>query len=162
MRLSPQVVEFVEVQNLTSKAELLQMLEKYEDRHVYSEDGPVIEDCKIDECVEIEFGGYAIYIPILQHETFIKALWETRADKSFFFRQKKRPGNLNVIVDILLQNPVENTAELQITCAVIRYLVLSSREHLIEEQRKDPKLSHIYKYLQDPESGSINSTVCEN
>ncbi|GFT67648.1 uncharacterized protein NPIL_299701 [Nephila pilipes] len=33
MRLSPQVMDYVEVRNPTTKAELLQLVEKYEDQH---------------------------------------------------------------------------------------------------------------------------------
>ncbi|GFW30827.1 tigger transposable element-derived protein 1 [Trichonephila clavipes] len=39
---------------------------------------------------------------------------------------------------------------------------MSSREQLIEEQRKDPKLGHIYRYLENPEDSSVNATICEN
>ncbi|GFX75426.1 hypothetical protein TNCV_2546971 [Trichonephila clavipes] len=44
----------------------------------------------------------------------------------------------------------------------MRGLVLSSREQLIEEQRRDPDLGHIYKYLENPEDSSVNATICEN
>ncbi|GFX10469.1 retrovirus-related Pol polyprotein from transposon 17.6 [Trichonephila clavipes] len=45
---------------------------------------------------------------------------------------------------------------------VIRDLVLSSREQLIEGQRKDLELDHIYRYLENPEDSSVNATICEN
>ncbi|GFT38964.1 retrovirus-related Pol polyprotein from transposon 17.6 [Trichonephila clavipes] len=38
-------------------------------------------------------------------------------------------------------------------------LVLSSREQLIEEQRTDPELGHIYGYLENPEDISVNATI---
>ncbi|GFT44630.1 uncharacterized protein TNCV_5084141 [Trichonephila clavipes] len=40
-------------------------------------------------------------------------------------------------------------------------LVLSSRDQLIE-QRTDPELGHIYRYLENPEDSSVNGTICEN
>ncbi|GFW32817.1 uncharacterized protein TNCV_1773861 [Trichonephila clavipes] len=42
-----------------------------------------------------------------------------------------------------------------------RALALNSREQLIQEQREDPELGHIYRYLENPEDGSVNATVCE-
>ncbi|GFW44231.1 retrovirus-related Pol polyprotein from transposon 412 [Trichonephila clavipes] len=39
---------------------------------------------------------------------------------------------------------------------------LNSREQLIREQREDPELGHIYRYLKNPGDGSVNATVCEN
>ncbi|GFV72721.1 hypothetical protein TNCV_1951901 [Trichonephila clavipes] len=41
-------------------------------------------------------------------------------------------------------------------------LVLSSRDQLIEEQRIDPELGHIYRYPENPEDSSVNATICEN
>ncbi|GFW74484.1 uncharacterized protein TNCV_2413831 [Trichonephila clavipes] len=38
---------------------------------------------------------------------------------------------------------------------------LNSREQLIREQRKDPELGHIYRYLENPDNGSVNASVCE-
>ncbi|GFU97596.1 uncharacterized protein TNCV_190041 [Trichonephila clavipes] len=53
--------------------------------------------------------------------------------------------------------------------ATIRYLyhsataaTLSSREQLMEEQRKDPDLGDIYRYLENPEDSSFDATICEN
>ncbi|GFT28154.1 hypothetical protein TNCV_645271 [Trichonephila clavipes] len=45
------------------------------------------------------------------------------------------PGAQNVVADVLSRNPVESIVGEYIACAVIRYLVLSSREQLISEQR---------------------------
>ncbi|GFT68991.1 retrovirus-related Pol polyprotein from transposon 297 [Trichonephila clavipes] len=33
---------------------------------------------------------------------------------------------------------------------------------LIEEQRTDPELGHIYRYLENPEDSPVNSAICEN
>ncbi|GFX57074.1 retrovirus-related Pol polyprotein from transposon 412 [Trichonephila clavipes] len=41
-------------------------------------------------------------------------------------------------------------------------LALNSREQLIREQMEDPELGHIYHYLQNPDDGSVNETVCED
>ncbi|GFV53901.1 transposable element Tcb2 transposase [Trichonephila clavipes] len=49
----------------------------------------------------------------------------------------------------------------QISCAALRTLFLNSREQLIREQREDPELGHIYRYLENPDDGSINATVRE-
>ncbi|GFW13403.1 retrovirus-related Pol polyprotein from transposon 17.6 [Trichonephila clavipes] len=45
--------------------------------------------------------------------------------------------------------------------AGLRALALNSREQFIREQRKDPELGHIYRYLENPDDGSVNATVCE-
>ncbi|GFS69551.1 retrovirus-related Pol polyprotein from transposon 297 [Trichonephila clavipes] len=49
----------------------------------------------------------------------------------------------------------------QISCAALRALAINSREQLIREQREDPELGHIYRYLENPDDGSVNATVCE-
>ncbi|GFW68364.1 hypothetical protein TNCV_1211881 [Trichonephila clavipes] len=53
---------------------------------------------------------------------------------------------------LLSRNPVDNVKGSQISCAVLRALTLNSREQLIQEQREDPELWHIY-YLENPEDG---------
>ncbi|GFX70786.1 hypothetical protein TNCV_1337481 [Trichonephila clavipes] len=47
----------------------------------------------------------------------------------------------------------------QISCAALRALAINSREQFIKEQREDPELGHIYRYLQNPDDGSVNATV---
>ncbi|GFX30765.1 uncharacterized protein TNCV_1181431 [Trichonephila clavipes] len=42
----------------------------------------------------------------------------------------------------------------QISCAALRALALNSQEQLIREQREDPELGHIYRYLENPDDGS--------
>ncbi|GFY05923.1 retrovirus-related Pol polyprotein from transposon 412 [Trichonephila clavipes] len=32
----------------------------------------------------------------------------------------------------------------------------------MREQREDPELGHIYRYLENPDDGSVNATICEN
>ncbi|GFX98733.1 hypothetical protein TNCV_1503111 [Trichonephila clavipes] len=66
------------------------------------------------------------------------------------------------MADILSRNPVESIIEEKVNWAIIRDMVLSSREQLIEVQRKDPELGHIYRYLENPEDSSVNATICEN
>ncbi|GFV44642.1 retrovirus-related Pol polyprotein from transposon 297 [Trichonephila clavipes] len=73
-----------------------------------------------------------------------------------------RSGTQNEVSDVLSRNPVESIKEEKVNCALIRDMVLSSREQLIEKQRKDPELGHIYKYLENPEDSSVNATTCEN
>ncbi|GFT45261.1 hypothetical protein TNCV_2123441 [Trichonephila clavipes] len=72
------------------------------------------------------------------------------------------PGAQNVVADALPRNLFESIVGENVACAVIRDLVLSSREQLIDEQRRDPELGHIYRYLENPEDSSINATVCGN
>ncbi|GFV04933.1 uncharacterized protein TNCV_1751541 [Trichonephila clavipes] len=49
----------------------------------------------------------------------------------------------------------------QISGAALRALALNSREKLIREQREDPELGYIYRYIENPDDGSFNTTVCE-
>ncbi|GFW18952.1 retrovirus-related Pol polyprotein from transposon 297 [Trichonephila clavipes] len=65
----------------------------------------------------------------------------------------------NVVVDVLSRNPVGNMDGSQISCAALRALALNSREQLIREQREDPELRHIYRYLENPDDVSVNATV---
>ncbi|GFY07045.1 retrovirus-related Pol polyprotein from transposon 412 [Trichonephila clavipes] len=50
----------------------------------------------------------------------------------------------------------------QISCAALRALAINSREQFIKEQREDPELGHIYRYLENPDDGSVNATICES
>ncbi|GFT62631.1 retrovirus-related Pol polyprotein from transposon 297 [Trichonephila clavipes] len=68
----------------------------------------------------------------------------------------------NAVADVLSRNPIESIIGEKVYCAIIRDLVLSSRDQLIEEQRTDPELGHIYRYLENPEDSSVNATICEN
>ncbi|GFW10076.1 hypothetical protein TNCV_4208402 [Trichonephila clavipes] len=63
---------------------------------------------------------------------------------------------------ILLLNPVGNMDGSQISCAALRALALNSREQLIREQREDPELGPIFHYVENPDDGSVNATICEN
>ncbi|GFT13349.1 retrovirus-related Pol polyprotein from transposon 17.6 [Trichonephila clavipes] len=67
----------------------------------------------------------------------------------------------NAVADILARNPVDNVEGSQISCATLRALALNSREQLIQEQREDPELGHIYRYLENPDDSSVNATLCE-
>ncbi|GFV03019.1 hypothetical protein TNCV_2744821 [Trichonephila clavipes] len=53
------------------------------------------------------------------------------------------------------------TQVIQVSCAALRALALNSREQLIREQTEDPELRHIYRYLENPDDGSVNANVCE-
>ncbi|GFV52344.1 hypothetical protein TNCV_2664981 [Trichonephila clavipes] len=70
-------------------------------------------------------------------------------------------GVQNVVADVLSKNPVVNMDGSQISCAVLRALALNSREQLIREQMENPELGHIYRYLENPDDGSVNATVCD-
>ncbi|GFU66720.1 retrovirus-related Pol polyprotein from transposon 17.6 [Trichonephila clavipes] len=79
----------------------------------------------------------------------------------FNIEWEHRPGVQNVVADILSRNPVDSVEGSQISCAALRALAINSREQLIREQREDPELRHIYRYLENPDDGSVNATVCE-
>ncbi|GFS55053.1 retrovirus-related Pol polyprotein from transposon opus [Trichonephila clavipes] len=68
---------------------------------------------------------------------------------------------MNVVADVLSRNPIGNLDGSEISCAALRALALNFREQLIREQRKDPELGHIYRYLENRDDGSVNATVCE-
>ncbi|GFT19530.1 uncharacterized protein TNCV_2534171 [Trichonephila clavipes] len=68
---------------------------------------------------------------------------------------------LNVVANVLDNNTVESIIGEKVNCAIIRDLVLSSRDQLIE-QKTDPELGHIYRYLENPEDSSVNAAICEN
>ncbi|GFW08304.1 hypothetical protein TNCV_1656191 [Trichonephila clavipes] len=72
------------------------------------------------------------------------------------------PGSENAVPDVLLRNPVESIIEEQVNGAIIRDLVPSFCEQLIEEQRKDPELVHIYRCLENPEDSLVNAAICKN
>ncbi|GFX90489.1 retrovirus-related Pol polyprotein from transposon 412 [Trichonephila clavipes] len=78
----------------------------------------------------------------------------------FNIEWEHRTGVQNVVADVLSRNPVGNMDGSQISCAALRALALNSRQ-LIREQREDPELGHIYRYLENPDDGSVNATVCE-
>ncbi|GFW50842.1 hypothetical protein TNCV_3591241 [Trichonephila clavipes] len=80
----------------------------------------------------------------------------------FNIEWKHRFGTQKAVADVLLRNPSENIIGENDHCAIIRDLVLSSQDQLIEEQRTDPELGHIYRYLESPEDSSVNATICEN
>ncbi|GFT16601.1 retrovirus-related Pol polyprotein from transposon 297 [Trichonephila clavipes] len=80
----------------------------------------------------------------------------------FNIEWEHRSGDQNIVADVLSRNPVGNMDGSQISCAALRALALNSREQLIREQREDPELGHIYRYLENPDDGSVNATVCEN
>ncbi|GFU72322.1 retrovirus-related Pol polyprotein from transposon 412 [Trichonephila clavipes] len=79
----------------------------------------------------------------------------------FNIEWEHRPGVQHVVADVLSRNPVGNMDGSQISCAALRALALNSREQLIREQREDPELGHIYRYLENPDDGSVNATICE-
>ncbi|GFU11828.1 retrovirus-related Pol polyprotein from transposon gypsy [Trichonephila clavipes] len=68
----------------------------------------------------------------------------------------------NTIADVLPRNPIESIIGEKVNCEIIRDLVLLSRDQLIKEQKTDPELCHIYRYLENPEDSSVNAAICEN
>ncbi|GFW73423.1 retrovirus-related Pol polyprotein from transposon opus [Trichonephila clavipes] len=78
----------------------------------------------------------------------------------FNIEWEHRPGVQNVVADLLSRNPVDSVEGSQISCAALRALTINSHEQFIKEQREDPELGHIYRYLENPDDGSVNATVC--
>ncbi|GFU03533.1 uncharacterized protein TNCV_2257411 [Trichonephila clavipes] len=58
---------------------------------------------------------------------------------------------LNVVANVLDNNTIENIIGEKVNCGIIRGLVLSPRDQFIEEQKTDPELGYIYRYLENPE-----------
>ncbi|GFY08388.1 retrovirus-related Pol polyprotein from transposon 297 [Trichonephila clavipes] len=79
----------------------------------------------------------------------------------FNIEWEHRPGVRNVVANVLSRNPIGNMDGSQISCSALRALALNSREQLIQEQREDPELGHIYRFLENPDDVSVNATVCE-
>ncbi|GFW03387.1 histone-lysine N-methyltransferase SETMAR [Trichonephila clavipes] len=98
------------------------------------------------------------------HEHFVETEGVTRMIRwvlklaEFNIEWEHRLGTQNT-VDVLSRNPVESTVWENVDCTVIRDLVLSSREQLIKEQRRDPELGHTYRYLENREDSSVNATI---
>ncbi|GFW27229.1 transposon Ty3-I Gag-Pol polyprotein [Trichonephila clavipes] len=97
----------------------------------------------------------------------LRVIWALNMFKTYFGslpvkNGKIDPGVQNVVADVLSRNPVGNLDGSQISCAALRALALNSREQLIREQREDPEFGHIYRYLEIPDDGSVNATICEN
>ncbi|GFX76354.1 uncharacterized protein TNCV_593171 [Trichonephila clavipes] len=77
-------------------------------------------------------------------------------------RMEASTGGPKLCRGVLSRNPVGKMDGSQISCAALPALDLNSREQLIREQREDPELEHIYRYLENPDDGSVNATVCED
>ncbi|GFW71600.1 retrovirus-related Pol polyprotein from transposon 17.6 [Trichonephila clavipes] len=99
----------------------------------------------------------------------LAVIWALNKFKTYFgslpvkfnIEWEHHPGDQNIVADVLSRNPVGNLDGSQISCAALRALALNSREQLIREQREDPELGHIYRYLENPDDGSVNATICE-
>ncbi|GFT21320.1 retrovirus-related Pol polyprotein from transposon 297 [Trichonephila clavipes] len=94
----------------------------------------------------------------------LAVIWTLNKFKTYFgsLPVKHRPGVQNAVAGVLSRNPVGNMDGSQISCAALQALALNSREQLLRQQREDPELGHIYRYLENPDDGSVNATVCEN
>ncbi|GFV27033.1 retrovirus-related Pol polyprotein from transposon 17.6 [Trichonephila clavipes] len=87
-------------------------------------------------------------------------IWALNKFKTYFGSlpvKEHRSGVETVVADVLSRNPVGNMDGSQISCAALRALALNSREQLIRDQRDDPELGHIYRYLENPDDGSVNT-----
>ncbi|GFW12998.1 retrovirus-related Pol polyprotein from transposon 297 [Trichonephila clavipes] len=113
------------------------------------------------ECLAViwalnKFKTYFESLPVKSHDY----RWALKLSE-FNIEWEHRSGVQNVVADVLSRNPVGNMDGSQISCAALRAVALNSREQLIREQREDPELGHIYRYLENPDDGSVNATVCE-
>ncbi|GFW05622.1 retrovirus-related Pol polyprotein from transposon 297 [Trichonephila clavipes] len=102
---------------------------------------------------------------VIEHECLV-VIWALNMFKTYFRslpvkNENIEPGVQKVVADVLYRNPVGNMDGSQISCAALRALALNSRETLIRKQREDPELGHIYRYLENPDDGSVVATVCE-
>ncbi|GFV88882.1 transposon Ty3-I Gag-Pol polyprotein [Trichonephila clavipes] len=59
----------------------------------------------------------------------------------FNIEWEHRPGTQNTIADVLSRNPIESIIGEKVNCAIIRDLVISSRDQLIEKQKTNPELA---------------------
>ncbi|GFY32954.1 retrovirus-related Pol polyprotein from transposon 17.6 [Trichonephila clavipes] len=77
----------------------------------------------------------------------------------FNIEWEHRPSTQNTVADVLSRVTIESIMGENVNCAIIRDFVLSSRDQLIEEQRTEPELGHIYRYLENPEDSSVNAAI---
>ncbi|GFU49100.1 retrovirus-related Pol polyprotein from transposon opus [Trichonephila clavipes] len=68
----------------------------------------------------------------------------------FNIEWEHRHETQNAVTDVWSRNPIESIIGEKVHCKIIRDLVLSTEDQLIEEQRTDPELGHIYRYLENP------------
>ncbi|GFV66842.1 retrovirus-related Pol polyprotein from transposon 297 [Trichonephila clavipes] len=100
---------------------------------------------------------------VIERES-VTVIWALNKSKNYFGSlpvKEHRSDVRNVVSDVLPRISVGNMYGSQISCAALRALALNSREQLIREQREDHELGHMYRYLEKPEDGSVNATVCE-
>ncbi|GFT84149.1 retrovirus-related Pol polyprotein from transposon 17.6 [Trichonephila clavipes] len=83
--------------------------------------------------------------------------WSTKAQDAF--DKVKRALRKAPVLQLL---NFKEQFNLFMDATALRALALNSREQLIREQREDPELGHIYRYLENPDDGSVNATICEN
>ncbi|GFW37201.1 retrovirus-related Pol polyprotein from transposon 297 [Trichonephila clavipes] len=67
----------------------------------------------------------------------------------FIIEWEHRPRTQNEVANVLLRKPIEIIIGEKVHCTIIRDLVLSSRDQLIEEQRTDPELGAPIKLIID-------------
>ncbi|GFS68768.1 uncharacterized protein TNCV_408721 [Trichonephila clavipes] len=165
VRLEPQVQDYVEVRNPQTAIQLLEVLAKFEERYsckatLGSRNSNNVEGRGWNERRMSNVGGSKI---ILDFDRKSLAIQESQVEDI-----KRDDGNLrvdlsetklNVVANVLDNNTIESIIGEKVNCAIIRDLVLSSRDRLIEEQKTDPELGHIYRYLENPEDSSVNAAI---
>ncbi|GFW03423.1 hypothetical protein TNCV_1739731 [Trichonephila clavipes] len=68
---------------------------------------------------------------------------------------------LNAVANVLDINTIEKIIGEKVNCEIIRDFEHSSRDQLIEQQKTNPELDHIYRYLENPEDSSVNAAICQ-
>ncbi|GFW12671.1 uncharacterized protein TNCV_3883811 [Trichonephila clavipes] len=97
-----------------------------------------------------------------QNDDFSKGDQRNRGSNENFSKgSRKQIKRLNVLKVSAIKdnNTVESIIGEKVNCAMIKDLILSSQDQLIEEQGIDPELGHIYKYLEIPEDSSVNAAI---
>ncbi|GFU21480.1 uncharacterized protein TNCV_4737641 [Trichonephila clavipes] len=154
-----------EVRNPQTAIQLLEVLAKFAERYsrkatLGSRNSNNVEGRGWDERRMSNVGGSKI---ILDFDRKSLAIQDSQVEDI-----KIDDGNSRVdlsetkltVVANVLDNTTESIIGEKVNCAIIRDLVLSSRDQLIEEQKTDPELGHIYRYLENPEDSSVNAAIC--
>ncbi|GFT25874.1 uncharacterized protein TNCV_1518341 [Trichonephila clavipes] len=166
VRLEPQVQDWV--RNPQTAIQLLEVFDKFEERYsckatLGSRNSNNVEGRGRNERRMSNIGGSKIILDFDRKSLAIldSQVEDIKVDEGNL-RVDVKETKLNVVANVSDKDPVESIIGEKANCAINRDLVLSSLEQLIEEQRADPELGHIYRYLENPEDSSVIATICES
>ncbi|GFV21396.1 retrovirus-related Pol polyprotein from transposon 297 [Trichonephila clavipes] len=175
IRLEPQILDYVEVRNPQTTSNLLQIIDKYEERFLNRKirETPVLQLPNIKEQFNLftDASGVGIGAVLNQNHRPIAFASRTlnKAERNYTVTERECLAviwALNMFKTYFGSLPVKESSR--------RYgwipnfvrsssaLALNSKEQLIREQREDPELGHISRYLENPDDGTINATRCGN